>query len=73
MSDVERIELPEHRVRELQTAVVAIVQHLELEHLVAAVERTRLDEIRLSDEPETPRERLIALYSHTASLNGAGR
>ncbi|MGO9794447.1 MAG: hypothetical protein ACLP8S_34470 [Solirubrobacteraceae bacterium] len=63
MSDVERIELLEHRVRDLQTAVVAIVQHLGIEQRVASVERARLDEIRLSDEPEGPRERLIALYS----------
>jgi hypothetical protein len=63
VSNDQRIELLEHRVRELQTAVVAIVRHLGIEHDVAAVERARLDEIRLAEEPEAPRERLIALYS----------
>lgn len=63
MTDKERIEMLEHRVRELQTAVVAIVEHLGLERDLAARERATLDEIRLGGEPEAPRERLIELYS----------
>jgi hypothetical protein len=51
MSNDERIELLEHRVRELQTAVVEIVQDLAIEHDVAAVERARSDEIRLTCAP----------------------
>jgi len=41
-----RIELLEHRVRELQTAVAAIIQHLGIEQQVTEVERARLEEIR---------------------------
>ena len=63
MSNEDRIELLEHRVRELQTAVVAIVQHLGIEQQVAAAERAQLDEIRLSGETEVPWERLVELYS----------
>jgi hypothetical protein len=61
MTDEERITRLEHRVRELQTAVVAIVRHLGIEDQVAAAERTRLGEIRAKGE--TPTERLIELYS----------
>ena len=57
------IELLEHRVRELQTAVVVIVQHLEIEDVLTQAERTRLDEIRLRGEADAPTQRLIALYS----------
>jgi hypothetical protein len=61
MTDAERITRLEHRVRELQTAVVAIVRHLGVEDQVAAAERTRLGEIRAKGE--APTERLIELYS----------
>jgi hypothetical protein len=57
----ERLERLEHRVRELQTAVVAIVRHLGIEDHVAAAERSRLDEIRSLGE--SPHERLLELYS----------
>ncbi len=63
MSNDQRIELLEHRVRELQTAVVAIVQHLGLQPEIAALERVRLEEIRLTGQPDVPRERLLGLYS----------
>jgi hypothetical protein len=61
VTDDERITKLEHRVRELQTAVVTIVRHLGIEDHLAAVERARLDEIRALGE--TPDERLIELYS----------
>jgi hypothetical protein len=61
MTDAERITRLEHRVRELQTAVVAIVRDLGIENQVAAAERTRLDEIRAKGD--SPDERLIELYS----------
>jgi len=61
MSDDERITKLEHRVRELQTAVVAIVRHLGIEDHVAAAERARLEEIRAKGE--TPDARLLELYS----------
>ena len=61
MTDDERITKLEHRVRELQTAVVTIVRHLGIEDHLGAVERARLDEIRALGE--TPDERLIELYS----------
>jgi hypothetical protein len=51
----------EHRVRELQTAVVTLVKHLELERDVVAAERKRLDEIRLSGEADAPVHRLMGL------------
>jgi len=41
-----RIELLEHRVRELQTAVAAIIQHLGIEQQVTEVERAPVEEIR---------------------------
>jgi hypothetical protein len=61
MTDAERITRLEHRVRELRTAVVAIVRDLGIENQVAAAERTRLDEIRAKGD--SPDERLIELYS----------
>ena len=63
MNADQRIELLEHRVRELQTAVVAIIRHLGIEHQVAEAERARLDDIRLNREPDSPGERLLGLYS----------
>jgi hypothetical protein len=60
MTDDERITRLEHRVRELQTAVVAIVHHLEIEDQVAAAERARLDEINVKGE--VPHQRLLELY-----------
>ncbi len=64
MADDPRITTLEHRVRELQTAVVAIVRHLGIEDQVAAAERARLDEISIKGE--APRERLIELYSKSS-------
>ena len=61
MTDDAQITKLEHRVRELQTAVVAIVRHLGIEHQVAAAERARLEEIRAKGE--APDERLLELYS----------
>jgi hypothetical protein len=61
MTDEARITKLEHRVRELQTAVVAIVRHLGIEDHVAAAERARLGEI--AAKGETPEERLLELYS----------
>jgi hypothetical protein len=49
------------RVRELQTAVVAIAKHLGIEEQMAAAERARLDDIKLKGE--APDERLLELYS----------
>jgi hypothetical protein len=63
MTDDERIARLEHRVRELQTAIVLLIRRLGLEREVAEVERARLDELRLQREPEAPSERLIELYS----------
>jgi hypothetical protein len=63
MSDDVRIERLEHRVRELQTAVVQILKHLGIEHEAAEAERARLDQIRLEGTDEAPTERLIELYS----------
>jgi hypothetical protein len=60
MTEDERITRLEHRVRELQTAVVAIVRHFEIEDHVAAVERARLDEVKVKGE--VPHERLLELY-----------
>lgn len=61
LGDDERITRLEHRVRELQTAVLAIVRHLGIEDHVAAAERARLDEIKAKGD--VPDERLIELYS----------
>jgi|GEM_PF-1915909 hypothetical protein len=61
MTDDERITTLEHRVRELQTAVVAIVQHLGIEQDVTAAERARLDEIRAKGN--APAEHLSELYA----------
>jgi hypothetical protein len=61
MTGADRITRLENRVRELQTAVVAIVRHFGIEDQVAAPQRTRLGEIRA--KVEAPTERLIELYS----------
>jgi predicted methyltransferase MtxX (methanogen marker protein 4) len=61
MTDEQRITRLEHRVRELQTAVVTLIRHLGIEARVAAAERGRLGEI--GARGETPDERLIELYS----------
>jgi hypothetical protein len=61
MTDDERITRLEHRVRELQTAVVVIIEHLAIEGHVAAKERARLDES--SFRGDVPSERLLELYS----------
>jgi len=58
----ERIERLEHRVRELQTALVVIVRHLGIEDELTATERGKLDDMRLSGAGEAPTERLIELY-----------
>jgi hypothetical protein len=55
----------EHRVRELQTAVVAIVRELGIEQRLVALELTRLEEIRRTGEAEAPTTRLIELYGGT--------
>ena len=67
MTTDERIERLERRVRELQTAVAATVRHLGIEEQLAAVERARLDEIRLEGAGEVPTTRLIELYSEPHS------
>jgi hypothetical protein len=56
-----RIMRLEHRVHELQAAMVVIVRRLEIEDHVAAAERARLDQIRVSGE--VPRDRLLELFS----------
>ena len=61
MTNDWRITRLEHRVHELQSAVVVILRHLGIEHQVAAAERARLDEIRVKGE--IPRERLLELIS----------
>lgn len=61
MTDDKRIVTLEHRVRELQTAVGAIVRHLGIEHQVNAAERARLDEIK--SKGDTPSAHLSELYS----------
>ena len=65
MSDDQRIRVLEHRVRELQTAVVAIVHELAIEQRLGALELARLEEIRRTGEAEAPRTRLIELYGET--------
>lgn len=62
MTDEERITRLEHRVRELQTAVVALVHHLQLEREVAGAERGRLDEIRAMGDA-APTKSLLEQYS----------
>jgi hypothetical protein len=62
VTDDQRITLLEHRVRELQTAVAAIVHELGIEQRLLALELTRLDEIRRTGEAEAPTARLIELY-----------
>jgi len=61
MTDDERVARLEHRVRELQTAVVTIVRHLGIEHEVTAAERARLDEVKAKGD--VPSEHLSELYS----------
>jgi hypothetical protein len=61
MTNDWRITRLEHRVHELQTAVVVIIRHLGIEDQVAAAERARLDQIRVRGE--VPRERLLELYA----------
>jgi hypothetical protein len=61
MTDEERITRLEHRVRELQTALVTVIRDLAAEEKVAASERGRLDEIRAKGD--VPYERLIEMYS----------
>jgi hypothetical protein len=65
VSDDQRIRVLEHRVRELQTAVVAIVRELGIEQRLVALELTRLEEIRRTGEAEAPTTRLIELYGGT--------
>ena len=65
MSDDQRIRVLEHRVRELQTAMVAIVHELGIEQRLVALELTRLEEIRRTGEAEAPTARLIELYGGT--------
>jgi len=62
MTDEERIARLEHRVYELQTAVVTIVHHLGIEHQVAAAEKRRLDEVRAMGDA-APSKTLLELYS----------
>jgi hypothetical protein len=57
MTNDWRLTRLEHRVHELQSAVLAIVRQLELEEQVLAAERARLDQIRVTGE--IPRERLL--------------
>jgi hypothetical protein len=61
MTEHEQVAMLEHRVRELQTAVVTIVRHLGIEHDVTAAERARLDEIKAKGD--VPTEHLSELYS----------
>lgn len=63
---MQEIELLDQRVRELQAAVVAMIRHLGIEHQVAKAEQARLDEIRLTGEPDSPNKRLMELYSKAA-------
>ena len=60
MTSEERIALLEHRVRELQTAVAAIVRHLGINHLIDAAERARLDEVKARGD--LPSQHLSELY-----------
>lgn len=61
MNNDWRITRLEHRVHELQAAMVVILRHLGIGDQVAAAERARLDQIRVSGE--VPRDRLLELYS----------
>lgn len=63
MTDGESLETLEDRVRELQTAVAAIVRHLGMEREVTAAERARLDEI--GAKGKFPSEHLSELYGRT--------
>ena len=60
MTDFERNTRLERRVRELQSAVVAIIEHLEIEEQVAGTEQSWSDKRRF--KVDVPRERLIELY-----------
>ena len=62
MTADDKIQRLEHRVHELQTAVAEIIDHFGLQDRIAAVERARLDELRLTGEPEAPVNRLMVLY-----------
>ncbi|HYB24117.1 MAG TPA: hypothetical protein VED41_09990 [Solirubrobacteraceae bacterium] len=62
MTDEERITKLEHRVRELQTAVVTLIHHLQLEHEVASAEKRQLDEIRALGDA-APTKSLLEQYS----------
>lgn len=57
------IELLEHRVRELQTAVATLVRQLGLQQQVAAAERAELDLIHRRAHDDVPSSRLIELYT----------
>jgi hypothetical protein len=61
MTEHEQVATLEHRVRELQTAIVTIVRHLGIQHDVTAAERARLDEIKAKGN--VPTEHLSELYS----------
>ena len=61
MTNDWRVKRLEHRVHELQTAVVTIVRELRLEEQLAAAERARLDRVRVTGE--IPRDRLLELFS----------
>jgi hypothetical protein len=61
MTTEERLDRLEHRVRELQTAMLTLIRHLGLAEQVAADERARLDEV--SFRGEAPSQRLLELYS----------
>ena len=61
-----RITRLEHRVHELQAAMVVIVRHLGIEDKVAASERARLDRIRVSGE--VPRDRLLEAVPHATRI-----
>jgi hypothetical protein len=64
MTNEERIERLEHRVRELQTAVVTMVETLGARERIAAAERARLDEIPFRGA--APTQRLPELYKSRA-------
>jgi len=61
MTNDWRITRLEHRVHELQVAIVVILRHLEIEEKAAAAERARLDQSRIKGE--VPRDRLLEMYS----------
>jgi len=61
MSDDERISSLEHRVRELQTAVAAMVRHFGIEYEIDAAERARIDKI--GAEGNVPSRHVSELYA----------